>query len=261
MSEIIKKYQSYLKGATQAKNLEVKVPLNIGTEIDLFFPKKELPVSGQGTASSKILTKKEKIKKDKTQLEKDLELIRTNPEKYVEDLVDLYNCEDNDTKENIPEIKTETIRNKNTLNYLNKTKPSKINGAVNLKPKKDYRFRSFDGVNTWSLIRDTATTAEEKNNVKQILNKNYSNSRQRESMDEEDLKFINKHPTQLKEIEEKKKAAAEESARFERDLAAMREFRTESEVVDRSFEKFLKELNRREKKPAQGLAYLLGMDE
>ena len=265
MSEKIKKYQSYLKGATQAKNLEVKVPLNIGTEIDLFFPKKELPVSGQETTSSKILTKQEKIKKDKTQLEIDLERIRTDPEGYVEDLVDLYNCEDNDTKESKteskPEIKTETIRNKNTLNYLNKTKPSKINGAINLKPKKDYRFRSFDGVNTWSLIRDTATTAEEKNNVKQILNKNYSNSRQRASMDEEDLKFINKHPSQLKEIEEKKKAAAEESARFERDLAAMREFRTESEVVDRSFEKFLEELNRKEKEPAQGLAYLLGMDK
>ena len=186
MSEIIKKHLAAQKFLTKAKYLtkDFKVPLYTGSE------------------EEKVKENK-KQNKGQTQLEKDLERISTDPEGYVEDLVDLYNSEDNDTKENIPEIKTETIRNKNTLNYLNKTKPSKINGAINLKPKKDYRFRSFDGVNTWSLIRDTATTAEEKNNVKQILNKNYSNSRQRASMDEEDLKFINKHPTQLKEIEEK----------------------------------------------------------
>ena len=231
MSEIIKKHLAAQKFLTKAKYLtkDFKVPLYTGSE------------------EEKVKENK-KQNKGQTQLEKDLERISTDPEGYVEDLVDLYNSEDNDTKENIPEIKTETIRNKNTLNYLNKTKPSKINGAINLKPKKDYRFRSFDGVNTWSLIRDTATTAEEKNNVKQILNKNYSNSRQRASMDEEDLKFINKHPTQLKEIEEKKKAAAEESARFERDLAAMREFRTETEAVDRSFEEFLEKVKRMNQK-------------
>ena len=244
MSEIIKKHLAAQKFLTKAKYLtkDFKVPLYTGSE------------------EEKVKENK-KQNKGQTQLEKDLERISTDPEGYVEDLVDLYNSEDNDTKENIPEIKTETIRNKNTLNYLNKTKPSKINGAINLKPKKDYRFRSFDGVNTWSLIRDTATTAEEKNNVKQILNKNYSNSRQRASMDEEDLKFINKHPTQLKEIEEKKKAAAEESARFERDLAAMREFRTETEAVDRSFEEFLEKSKKNEPKSSRGLAYLMGIDE
>ncbi|MDA1338251.1 MAG: hypothetical protein O2871_02715 [bacterium] len=152
-------------------------------------------------------------------------------------------------------------------NLLDKTEPNKnikntLYGAVKMNPKNDYRFRSFDGVNTWAVSRDTATTPEEKNNIKQILNKSYSNPRQRASMADEDLRFINKHPTQLLEIENKKKAAAEETARFERDLAAMREIITETEAVDRSFEKFLEELNSKKKDDTTkgGLAYLLGMD-
>jgi hypothetical protein len=81
MSEIIKKHLAAQKFLTKAKYLtkDFKVPLYTGSE-------------------EEIVKENKKQNKGQTQLEKDLERIRTDPEGYVEDLVDLYNSEDNAQK-------------------------------------------------------------------------------------------------------------------------------------------------------------------
>ena len=50
--------------------------------------------------------------------------------------------------------------------------------------------------NTWDLMRMTAKTPEEKNELKRILNKEYYKHGPKD-MDPDDLKFINKHKSQI----------------------------------------------------------------
>ena len=50
--------------------------------------------------------------------------------------------------------------------------------------------------NTWDLMKMTAHTREEKNELKRILNKQYYKNGPKD-MDPEDLKYINKHKSQI----------------------------------------------------------------
>jgi len=49
---------------------------------------------------------------------------------------------------------------------------------------------------TWDLMKQTAHTSEEKNEIKKILNKEYYKHGPKD-MDPEDLKYINKHKSQI----------------------------------------------------------------
>ena len=52
------------------------------------------------------------------------------------------------------------------------------------------------GPNTWELMKKTATTTPEKNEIKRILNKEYYKQGPK-NMDPEDLKYIGKHKSQI----------------------------------------------------------------
>ena len=207
-------------------------------------------------AAQKFLTKAKYLTKDFkvplfTGSEADI-VKEIKPENSLSTLVKKQDVLDKEVKEfKIKNHLDKEEPNKNLKQLLNKTY-----GAVKMNPRKDYNYKALDGVSTWRVIRDSATSYEDQIGIKQTLNKAYTDPISRKLMDYEDLKFIGKTPEQLLEKEKKRKEEVAETVKFYSDLEAMREFRKQTEETDRSFEKLIE----KKKEPAQGLAYLLGMD-
>ena len=95
------------------------------------------------------------------------------------------------------------------ISYINKMNDIYGNGKENVYPSQatptqvgDLAKRLEEGrqmsgqPNTWDLMKMTAHTSEEKNEIKKILNKQYY-KRGPKDMDPEDLKYIGKHKSQI----------------------------------------------------------------
>ena len=86
---------------------------------------------------------------------------------------------------------------KNNINkkptYPNEATPTQVG---NLAKRLEESRQSTGELNTWELMKKTAHTSEEKNELKRILNKQYY-KRGPKDMDPEDLKYIGKHKSQI----------------------------------------------------------------
>ena len=226
MSEKIKKYESFLKGATNSKNLEIKVPLFTGHDADI------------------------DPNKNGADLLKDINL---SDDKSFQALNKRQDDLNNDFEEYKKRNSLDADLHKNIKNTLSKTH----SGTVKLNKKIIYMGDlNSSAQKIWGNIMDSDRTSEERNNTKRVLNEAYSNPIHRKNLSRKELAYINKLPEQIAAREKQRKADLEESVKFFSDLEAMYEFRRKTEEADLDLEKLLE----KKREPAQGLAYLLGMD-
>ena len=98
------------------------------------------------------------------------------------------------------------------ISYINKMNDIYGNGKENIYPSQatptqvgdlakrlEESRQSTGEPNTWDLMKMTAHTSEEKNEIKRILNKQYY-KRGPKDMDPEDLKYIGKHKSQTQTV-------------------------------------------------------------
>ena len=84
----------------------------------------------------------------------------------------------------------------NETTYPNEATPTQVG---DLAKRLEESRQSTGELSTWDLMKKTAHTSEEKNDIKRILNKQYY-SRGPKDMDPDDLKFIGKHKSQTQTI-------------------------------------------------------------
>lgn len=137
------------------------------------------------------------------ELNKDLRQIRDNPVEYVESKINLYSPED---QENLNYLKNLANKKQKVASDENLKKNINTARAMGILPEPrkalDQVLKKSKPKTTWQIMLEGASP-QEKPEYQRILNREYY-KRGPKNLSEYELKFINKHPSQMKPKEEVK---------------------------------------------------------
>jgi hypothetical protein len=136
------------------------------------------------------------------ELDKDLKQIRDNPVEYVQGKIDLYAPEEKNVDPTTAPWSKQTVDNyENLKKNINRARAMGVLPGPNKKAL-DQVIKKPKAKTTWQLMLESASP-QEKPEYQRILNREYY-KRGTKNLSEYELKFINKHPSQMKPKEEVK---------------------------------------------------------
>ena len=183
------------------------------------------------------------IKAEDEELKKELNKIAKDPVAYVEDKISLYDSESNDN--NYSPWTKKTVENFDKVKK--NTNVARAIGTVASDDKKK------TNKTTWQIMLEGASP-EEKPAYRKILNREYY-KRGSKNLSEQELRFIGKHPDQLKQtpVDHTK-----DTVNFFKNINEIRQLHKESKATEEAFNKLIKQDEDRKQSLNGGLAYLMG---
>ena len=175
----------------------------------------------------------------KRDLDKDLKQIRDNPVAYVENKIDLYSTED---QENLNYLKNLANKKQKVASDENLKKNINTARAMGIlpEPKKalDQVIKKSKPKTTWQIMLEGADP-KDRVEYQRILNREYY-KKGTKNLSEYELKYINKHPSQMKPKEEVKPVvkpvvAPEEPLEVLIKRSADERLRKQQEAYDRQY--------------------------
>ena len=183
------------------------------------------------------------IKAEDEELKKELNKIAKDPVAYVEDKISLYDSESNDN--NYSPWTKKTVENFDKVKKnINVARPI---GTVTSDDKKK------TNKTTWQILLEGASP-EEKPAYRRILNGEYY-KRGSKNLSEQELRFIGKHPDQLKQTSVDH---TKDTVNFFKNINEIRQLHKESKATEEAFNKLIKQDEDRKQSLNGGLAYLMG---